>query len=159
MAELFKKKKGGKKGAKAPAAAPTPSKPWRKVGRGVALEHADVDEADVAARLEERSAAKAEKDYARADAIAARLQALGVAYDDATREWYVKKPKEAAPPAKKRERDGAPALKAVLADDDAPSSDEDDDEDDRLDDAFVARMQAAHRPAEAGPAKKRKTKK
>ena len=49
MAELFKKKKGGKKGAKAPAAAPTPSKPWRKVGRGVALEHADVDEADVAA--------------------------------------------------------------------------------------------------------------
>ena len=96
MAELFKKKKGGKKGAKAPAAAPTPSKPWRKVGRGVALEHADVDEADVAARLEERSAAKAEKDYARADAIAARLQALGVAYDDATREWYVKKPKEAA---------------------------------------------------------------
>ena len=129
------------------------------MGRGVALEHADVDEADVAARLEERSAAKAEKDYARADAIAARLQALGVAYDDATREWYVKKPKEAAPPARKRERDGAPALKAVLADDDAPSSDEDDDEDDRLDDAFVARMQAAHRPAEAGPAKKRKTKK
>ena len=150
MAELFKTKKGKKASKKdaAPVVA-APVKPWRRVGRGLPIEHTDIDEAEVTADLERRTAAKQAKNYAKADDIAKKLQGKSIAYDDATHEWYVKKAKEVQPANNKRKFEddevAAPAPAAAAADDDeddAQSSDDDDSEEDRLDDAFVARMQA-----------------
>ena len=151
MAELFKKTKKGKKASKKDAApvVAAPVKPWRRVGRGLPIEHTDIDEAEVTADLERRTAAKQAKNYAKADDIAKKLQGKSIAYDDATHEWYVKKAKEVQPANNKRKFEddevAAPAPAAAAADDDeddAQSSDDDDSEEDRLDDAFVARMQA-----------------
>ena len=151
MAELFKKTKKGKKASKKDAApvVAAPVKPWRRVGRGLPIEHTDIDEAEVTADLERRTAAKQAKNYAKADDIAKKLQGKSIAYDDATHEWYVKKAKEVQPTNNKRKFEddevAAPAPAAAAADDDeddAQSSDDDDSEEDRLDDAFVARMQA-----------------
>ena len=152
MAELFKKTKKGKKASKKDAApvVAAPVKPWRRVGRGLPIEHTDIDEAEVTADLERRTAAKQAKNYAKADDIAKKLQGKSIAYDDATHEWYVKKAKEVQPANNKRKFEddevAAPAPAAAAAadddEDDAQSSDDDDSEEDRLDDAFVARMQA-----------------
>ena len=151
MAELFKKTKKGKKASKKDAApvVAAPVKPWRRVGRGLPIEHTDIDEAEVTADLERRTAAKQAKNYAKADDIAKKLQGKSIAYDDATHEWYVKKAKEVQPTNNKRKFEddevaaSAPAAAAADDDeDDAQSSDDDDSEEDRLDDAFVARMQA-----------------
>ena len=155
MAELFKKGKKGKKNKKnqlpatsAAAAPAAPIKPWLRIGRGMPVEETDINISEITEKLEKRTAAKREKNFARADKLAMELQAQNVAYDDATHEWYIKKPKV---PDNKRKRDAAdtdaPTTKTKADgggdddDDEAPSSEDDDSEEDRLDDAFVAKMQ------------------
>ena len=170
MSALFKKGKKGKKAAAPPpvARAAVAQAPWTRVGRGVPIAATSVDAVAVELMLGERSAAKAAKDYKRADKIAAKLQGMDVAYIDEKREWYVKAPKaEAAKNAKKRkfdddedEDDEAAKPKSAAAaandddddDDDASSSDEEDEEEDRLDDSFVAKMQKKDATAAAAAA-------
>eukprot|EP00288_Rhodomonas_lens_P019945 CAMPEP_0177692106 /NCGR_PEP_ID=MMETSP0484_2-20121128/1672_1 /TAXON_ID=354590 /ORGANISM="Rhodomonas lens, Strain RHODO" /LENGTH=103 /DNA_ID=CAMNT_0019202793 /DNA_START=95 /DNA_END=403 /DNA_ORIENTATION=+ len=67
--------------------------PWVRISKGGLYTKADkreVDEAGICAMLQQRMAAKAAKNFAAADKIAAQLQAMGICYLDSSREWYTK---------------------------------------------------------------------
>ncbi|KAJ1457684.1 hypothetical protein M885DRAFT_514703 [Pelagophyceae sp. CCMP2097] len=131
----------------------------RKGGLNTAADGRAVDEAAIVSLLQKRSAAKASKDFAAADAAAALLQAQGVCYLDGKCEWYtksveggsdVKRPRAAKSDAPRAATKRKAEEVAVDEEDDVSSSeDEGDAEEDRLDDAFVEKMikQVAKAPA------------
>mmetsp|Transcript_23666 Transcript_23666/g.51656 ORF Transcript_23666/g.51656 Transcript_23666/m.51656 type:complete len:243 (-) Transcript_23666:464-1192(-) len=72
---------------------------WIRIAEGGAHAKAvnrEVDEEEINALLVARTKAKQTRDYARADEIAATLQALGVCYIDERNEWYTRALKLAA---------------------------------------------------------------
>jgi len=89
---------------------------WTRVFKGGAHSNAvnrTVDESAVLKFLNERTAAKASKNYAKADEIASALQRMDICYLDETMEWYTRSPK--SPKRKNKEMDAgneeAPAAK------------------------------------------------
>lgn len=75
--------------------------------------HIDVDEDKVTQMLNKRSAAKQQKDYATADAMAAELQGMNVCYVDEKREWYTSLDRKTVRAAKKAATGGAAAAPAA----------------------------------------------
>jgi len=76
-------------------AAVKPVGPWERVMEArfhysVAVDR-EVDEKTVHSLLAERTAAKKQKDWSRADEIAAELQEMDVCYVDEKRVWYTRK--------------------------------------------------------------------